>query len=111
LNPKALRLLADENIHPEVISYLRSNGLDVRDIREAGMAGASDVEILRRALEGGRVVLTHDSDFGALAVAAGETIFPNSRRQPSPRSSIWTWTWSRRLFLFCIVPEGGYVFG
>jgi predicted nuclease of predicted toxin-antitoxin system len=74
LKPAALRLLADENIHPEVISYLRSTGLDVRDIREAGLAGAPDVQILRRALEEGRVVLTHDSDFGALAVAAGETI-------------------------------------
>ncbi len=42
--------------------------------RGTGLAGLGDREILRVALETGRVVLTHDADCGALAVAAGQPV-------------------------------------
>jgi predicted nuclease of predicted toxin-antitoxin system len=60
-------LLADENIHPEVIHFLRAAGLDVRSVAEQGNFGLSDTEVLQQATEAGRVVLTHDSDFGGIA--------------------------------------------
>jgi predicted nuclease of predicted toxin-antitoxin system len=66
------RFLTDENIHPEVVAWLRAAGCDVLDVKEAGLAGADDVSLLRRAAAEGRVMLTHDSDFGTLAIAAAE---------------------------------------
>lgn len=36
---------------------------------EEGLSGESDTTILQFAQQAGRVVLTHDSDFGALALA------------------------------------------
>jgi len=36
-----------------------------------GLIGATDDEVLAKALEDGRVVVTHDSDFGTLAVREG----------------------------------------
>jgi predicted nuclease of predicted toxin-antitoxin system len=61
-------LLTDENIHPEVVNALRQRGKNVRTVTEERLAGRSDLEILRRARATGRVIVTHDSDFGALAV-------------------------------------------
>lgn len=57
-------LLANENVNPEVISFLREIDLDVESIAEQGNFGLSDDEVLKQATNSGRVVLTHDSDFG-----------------------------------------------
>jgi hypothetical protein len=35
-------LLADENVHPEVIAFLRKAGLDVESIAEQGKFGFSE---------------------------------------------------------------------
>ncbi|KAA0276351.1 MAG: DUF5615 family PIN-like protein [Anaerolineales bacterium] len=61
-------LLADENVHPEVIDFLRKAGLDVISVSEQGQYGLPDSQVLQQATEAGRVVLTHDSDFGGLAL-------------------------------------------
>ena len=61
-------LLADENIHPDVIAFLREAGLGVESIAEQGSFGLPDTNVLSQATETGRVVLTHDSDFGGLAL-------------------------------------------
>lgn len=66
--------LADENIHPGVTAFLRDQGLDLVTVGELGLRGAEDIAIVRTALAAKRVVLTHDSDFGSLAIAAGEPI-------------------------------------
>jgi predicted nuclease of predicted toxin-antitoxin system len=65
-------VLADENIHPKVVEYLQGRGLDVARVQEFNIA--TDVNILRFANETGRVVLTHDGDFGLLAVRGGEPV-------------------------------------
>ncbi len=67
-------LLADENIHPDVILFLRKLGLDVESIAEQGKFGLSDVQVLKQATEAGRVILTHDSDFGGMAVFGAKFI-------------------------------------
>ncbi len=66
--------LADENIHHDVVAFLREHGLDVATVSDSKLAGAADSSILDVALRTGRIVLTHDRDFGALAVAAGQPI-------------------------------------
>ena len=61
-------LLADENVHPDVIVFLREAGLNVDSISEQGKFGLPDTNVLPQATESNRVVLTHDSDFGGMAV-------------------------------------------
>jgi predicted nuclease of predicted toxin-antitoxin system len=65
------RFLTDENVSPKVVSFLRSRGFDVSDIKETGLYGLSDREILARAHAEERIVVTHDSDFGMLAINQG----------------------------------------
>ncbi|GJQ36778.1 MAG: hypothetical protein JETCAE01_27880 [Anaerolineaceae bacterium] len=67
-------LLADENVHPEVIDFLRKAGLDVVSVSEQGQYGMPDSQVLQQATEAGRVVLTHDSDFGGLALMGAQFI-------------------------------------
>jgi predicted nuclease of predicted toxin-antitoxin system len=67
-------LLADENVHPEVIAFLRKAGLDVESIAEQGKFGFSDTQVLQQAYEAGRVVLTHDSDFGGMGVSGAKFV-------------------------------------
>lgn len=72
MKPLDWPLLADENIHPEVVRGLIERGKDVRTVAQAGLCGKSDVEVLRCAVAEGRVVITHDGDFGKLAQLSGE---------------------------------------
>jgi predicted nuclease of predicted toxin-antitoxin system len=68
MNPLGYPLLADENIHRDVVAGLRTRGLDVLTVFDAEMVGHPDLDILNRAQSTGRVILTHDSDFGVLAL-------------------------------------------
>ncbi len=70
-NPLAGPLLADENLHPRVVQGLRERGLDVVTVVDRGRGGADDHDVLQLAAAEGRVVLTHDSDFGQLAIQNG----------------------------------------
>jgi hypothetical protein len=64
-----VRALMDENIHPEVVSFLRAEGRDVRDVKEEGWTGMDDAGIVSRAEDEQRVIVTHDRDFGQLLIA------------------------------------------
>ena len=46
----AFRVLTNENVHPEVVAFLRGRGLDVATATEAMLRGAEDVAVLRRRL-------------------------------------------------------------
>ena len=61
-------LLTDENIDPAVVSFLRRSRFDVLDVVEARLIGSTDRSLLQLAVSEGRVVVTHDSDFGTLAI-------------------------------------------
>ncbi len=65
-------LLADENLHPGVIDWLRQQGLDVLTVHEANLVGADDQTVLQLAFNQQRVVVTQDSDFGTLAIVGQE---------------------------------------
>jgi predicted nuclease of predicted toxin-antitoxin system len=67
-------LLADENVHPDVIVFLREAGLDVESVSEQGQFGLPDTQVLQQATEAGRAVLSHDSDFGGLALMGAQFI-------------------------------------
>lgn len=68
-------LLADENISPKVLAYLRSIGLDVLDTKEQRWCGTADEELINRAYREQRFILTHDSDFGTLAINQGKPCY------------------------------------
>lgn len=60
------RLLADENIDPELVFYLREQGFDIKDVHDVGLIAAKDGAWLEIAKLEERVILTQDSDFGKI---------------------------------------------
>jgi predicted nuclease of predicted toxin-antitoxin system len=66
-----VRLLADLHISPSTVSFLRSVGHDVVRVDEVLPNTTSDAEILARAAQESRAVLTQDLDFSALVAVAG----------------------------------------
>ena len=67
-------LVADMDIAVPVVYFLRRQGVDILSAREEGWGGLTDSQILARAHAMGRFVLTHDADFGTLAVHRGEPL-------------------------------------
>jgi predicted nuclease of predicted toxin-antitoxin system len=62
-----MRFLADENIHADLVTWLRSRGHDVSYAAET-MPSEPDESVLRRANGECRVLVTSDKDFGDLVV-------------------------------------------
>ena len=60
-----MKLLADENIHADIVAWLRARGHDVLYAAES-LAGTPDDALLAIARGDGRVLLTGDKDFGEL---------------------------------------------
>jgi predicted nuclease of predicted toxin-antitoxin system len=71
MRPLDFPLLADENIRGEVVEALAASGKTATTVRAEGLAGRPDHEILSYAHARLWVVLTHDSDFGFLAIRKG----------------------------------------
>jgi len=68
-----MKFLADENVPASVVRMLEQAGMQIRSVREE-TPGISDRDVLKRASEEGRIILTFDKDFGELVVK--EAIFP-----------------------------------
>ena len=71
MKPGQSKVLTDENVSPRVVAFLRSSGFDVYDIKEQGLFGLADREVLALAQTEQRFVITHDADFGMLAINQG----------------------------------------
>jgi len=71
-----VKLLLDANLSPEVGRRLKEAGHDAIHIRDIGLLSAQDPEILLAAAEEGRILLTADTDFGAL-LALGSLASPS----------------------------------
>ena len=61
-------LMTDENLDPEVVQWLIVSGFDVLDVCRDGLRGSTDIQLMLRAATERRVIVTHDSDFGTLAI-------------------------------------------
>lgn len=68
------RFLADENFDPASIEFLKSSGVDVAPAAQANLLGQPDTAVLRAAVNDGRVVLSHDRDFGALGMLGADPL-------------------------------------
>ena len=78
-------IVADITIAPQVVQWLRAEGVDVLHAYEEEWFRTPDSEILTRALIENRFVLTHDSDFGELAVLRGEPFYGIIHLRPGGR--------------------------
>ncbi|MGH3350194.1 MAG: DUF5615 family PIN-like protein [Nocardioides sp.] len=61
-----MRLLLDENLSEKLVSLLTDAGHDVTHIRQLGLAGALDPDVLVLAAQDERVLVSADTDFGTL---------------------------------------------
>ncbi len=60
------RFLVDEDLPRSLARLLRTEGLDAEDVRDVGLRGKSDSEVLQYAIAQNRVLLTADLGFGNL---------------------------------------------
>ena len=58
-----MKLLLDENLSALHAVELRTEGYDAVAVVECGLAGATDEEVLRFAVDNGRAIMTLDADF------------------------------------------------
>ena len=58
-----MKLFLDENLSPQHASELRAEGHEAASVLEVGLSGATDEQVLRFAVENGRVLVTLDADF------------------------------------------------
>lgn len=66
-----MRFLADMGISPTTVTFLKDLGYDALHLHEQGLGRLQDSDILDKAFQEGRVILTHDLDFGELIAASG----------------------------------------
>ena len=65
-----MRFLADMGISPKTVSFLCDLGYDAVHLHSQSLDRLPDSDILRKAREEGRILLTHDLDFGELVAAS-----------------------------------------
>ena len=61
-----VRILADENVHSDIVQRLRNEGHDLLYVPEIGLAGSSDEKLLDHAVKHNLILLSGDKDFGGL---------------------------------------------
>lgn len=69
-----LKFLADIGISTRATAFLRSEGYDALHLIEEQLERLSDAEIIHKAKTEGRIILTHDLDFGDLMAASGDRL-------------------------------------
>jgi len=61
-----VKFLADMGLARSTVAFLRARGYDAIHLRDEGLQRLDDDEIVEKALREGRVILTHDLDFGRI---------------------------------------------
>jgi predicted nuclease of predicted toxin-antitoxin system len=68
-----VRFLVDENLSPRLCGFLAAESDTAEHVHEVLGSGASDHEVMRHAIDRGAVIITADTDFGALLAHGGKT--------------------------------------
>jgi len=66
-----VRFLIDNALSPILSAGLQNAGYDSKHVRDYNMAKAEDLEIMDRALDENRIVVSADTDFGTLLAFSG----------------------------------------
>ena len=61
-----MKLLLDQGLTQSAATLLKEAGIDTIHVAEIGLSAADDINILQKARDDGRVVVTLDADFHAL---------------------------------------------
>ena len=69
-----MRFLADMGISPKAVAFLQALGHDAVHLHSQGLDRLGDSDILAKAREEGRVLLTHDLGFGQLMAASDASV-------------------------------------
>ena len=69
-----MRLLIDQNLAARVAVLLREAGHDAVHVSERRMSAADDDEVLQLAVDEARVLVSEDTDFGALLARSGAAL-------------------------------------
>lgn len=69
-----MKFIADMGISPEAVRFLTSLGHDAIHLHDQGLDREDDPDILEKAKREGRILLTHDLDFGDLVAASGAAL-------------------------------------
>lgn len=70
-----MKFLLDENLSPVLRDLLAESGHDVIHVRDLQMAGSTDEEVIAKAAALGRVLISADTDFGALLARTRDRAF------------------------------------
>ena len=68
-----MKFLIDMNLSPRWAEFLKAEGWDSVHWSDVGRPDATDHELMEWARDAGRIVLTHDLDFGAMLAATQAT--------------------------------------
>ena len=69
-----IRLLRDMGIAPSTGRHLRASGHDVVHLLEEQLACLPNDQIVAKAQEEGRAIVTHDLDFGRIVALSGRSV-------------------------------------
>ncbi len=86
-----MKFIVDENVSRFVIQSLANAGYDVVSVHDVGLKSAADEAIIRFGIEKGRVIITHDRDFGSLLrypTRKNSGVILIRLRRPSPQN-VW----------------------
>lgn len=61
-----MRFLVDNNLSPRLGDLLRAGGHDVVHVRDIDVRSATDADVIEAARADGRILISADTDFGAL---------------------------------------------
>jgi len=71
-----MRLLIDNALSPQIASLLREKGYDAIHVRDIDLQAAPDEDVFAEAERDDRVIVSADTDFGAL-LALRESVSPS----------------------------------
>ena len=66
-----MKFLLDMGISPKTVDFLRNLGYDAIHLHDLESDRSTDPAVLQMARNEGRILLTHDLDFGELIAASG----------------------------------------
>jgi len=69
-----IRFLLDMGLAQSTGKYLRSQGHDVIHLRDQGLERLPDDQIVAKAQEEDRTIITHDLDFGRIVALSGSAV-------------------------------------